>query len=141
MNHGFYHPERGYWQTITTPTPEQIAALPEGTVTVPLKPGADYDWDGTQWVHTPPDPVEALEQERAGMVASRFQAKAALSAAGLLDATEQAIAAADDFTKLAWGEAVEFRRNSPTIAALAAALELTPEQVDDLFRAAMQIEA
>lgn len=51
------------------------------------------------------------------------------------------VAQADPLTQLAWAEAVEYRRNSPTILALAAALDLSDEQVDDLFRAAMQIEA
>lgn len=87
------------------------------------------------------DPAEALAAERAGMECSRFQAKAALHLAGLLPAVEAAIAQADPVTQLAWAEAVEYRRNSPTILALAGALELTDEQVDDLFRAAMQIEA
>jgi len=82
-----------------------------------------------------------LERERATMICSRFQAKAALAAAGLLDDAEAAVAAADATAQLAWAEAIEFRRNSPTIAALATAVGLKDEQIDDLFRAAMQIEA
>lgn len=88
-----------------------------------------------------PTPEQALQAERAAMVCSRFQAKAALHNAGLLDAAQAAIASADALTQIAWADAVEFRRNSPTIAAVAEALELTDAQVDDLFRAAMQIEA
>lgn len=38
----------------------------------------------------------------------------------------------DPETQLAWAEAVEYRRSSPAILALAAALELTDEQVDTL---------
>ena len=75
------------------------------------------------------------------MVCSRFQAKAALHLAGLLPAVEAAIAQADPLTQMAWAEAVEYSRHSPAILALAGALELTDEQVDDLFRTAMQIEA
>jgi hypothetical protein len=75
------------------------------------------------------------------MVCSRFQAKAALSAAGLLAGAEAAVAAGDAITQLAWAEAVEFRRNSATINAMASALSLSDTQVDDLFRAAMLIEA
>lgn len=89
----------------------------------------------------PLDAEEALEIERSNMVCSRFQAKAALSAASLLTAVEAAVAAADATTQLAWAEAIEFRRNSPTIAALAAVLGMTDTEVDDLFRAAMAIEA
>lgn len=86
-------------------------------------------------------PEEALAAERAAMVCSRFQARAALHAAGLLAQVETAVAAADEFTKIAWADAVEFRRNSPTIAALSGAVGMTDTQIDDLFRAAMQIEA
>jgi len=85
--------------------------------------------------------AELLAVERSRMVCSRFQAKAALHAAGLLDDVETAMATADRFAQIAWADAIEFRRNSPTIKAMAAALELTEAQIDNLFRAAMQIEA
>ena len=65
---------------------------------------------------------------------SRFQAKAALQQAGLLEEVEAAITAADDLTKLAWSETQEFVRGSPTIVALGAALSLSETQIDDLFR-------
>lgn len=141
MDCGFYHPEHGYWQTVSEPDVDTLAGYPEGTISVQLKPGADYEWQDGAWVHVPPDPAEALVAERAGMVCSRFQAKAALHLAGLLPSVEAAIAQADPVTRIAWAEAVEYRRTSPTILALAAALELSDEQVDDLFRTAMQIEA
>ena len=88
-----------------------------------------------------PTPEELLSAERSTMIVSKFQAKAALMQADLLDATQAAIADADALTKLAWADAQEFRRNSPMIATLAAALDLTDEQVDDLFRSAAEIEA
>lgn len=84
-----------------------------------------------------PDPLEA---ERAGMVASRFQTRAALFVAGLLPMVEAAVAKADPLTKMAWAEAMEFRRTSPTIAKLAAALALDDSTIDELFRSAMTIE-
>lgn len=90
---------------------------------------------------TPPTPEELLQAERASMVVSRFQARAALHIAGLLAQVELAVAAADPLTQMAWADAQEFRRGSPTIAALAGAVDLTPEQIDDLFRQAAQIEA
>lgn len=86
-------------------------------------------------------PEEALASERAAMVVSRFQARVALHNAGLLQSVEAAVAAADPFVQIAWADAVEFRRNSQTIVALAAALSLPDTQVDDLFRAAKLIEA
>ena len=88
-----------------------------------------------------PDPTEALAREREGMVCSRFQAKAALLQAGLLDQVQVAVDDAEPFVRIAWAEAVEFRRNSPTIAALAKSVDMTDEQVDDLFRAAKKIRA
>lgn len=72
---------------------------------------------------------------------SAFQARAALFAAGLLDDVEAAVAAADRLTRIAWESAQAFERGSPTIATLAAALGLSDEQLDDLFRAAAEIRA
>jgi hypothetical protein len=64
-----------------------------------------------------------------------------LSDAELLTAAQTAVDAAGGITSLAWEYAIEWKRTSPMIAALSAVLELTDEQVDDLFRAAMEIEA
>lgn len=50
MEHGFYHPDRGYWQTNSTPSKEVIALYPEGTVEVQLKPSSLHSFDGIQWV-------------------------------------------------------------------------------------------
>lgn len=91
-------------------------------------------WDGQAIV--PPPVVVTVPNS-----VSRFQARAALYNAGLLSAVEDAIGGADELVKMAWADAQEFRRNSPTILAMAAMLELTAEQVDDLFIAAAQIIA
>jgi len=40
--HGFFHPDRGYWQTLTEPSLEILSAYPEGTISYPLKPGENY---------------------------------------------------------------------------------------------------
>lgn len=85
-----------------------------------------------------PDPIIA---EREAMIVSRFQAMAALMDAGLLSQVNSALADAGPLAQLAWAEATEFHRNSPTIAGLAAGLKLTDIQVDDLFRAAALITA
>jgi hypothetical protein len=50
MEHGFYHPAAGYWQTISTPTDEHLAAYPEGTVEVPIRPSHLHTWGGTEWI-------------------------------------------------------------------------------------------
>ena len=84
------------------------------------------------------DPAEDLQKP---LEVTRFQAKAALAQAGLLASVEAMVAEGDDMTKLAWQEANVFLRNSPTIAALAAALNLSGAEVDALFEQAAAIEA
>lgn len=76
-------------------------------------------------------------------VVSRFQALAALMQAGLLDAVQ---AWADDtdtdpLHRLAFTTATEFHRDSPTLAAGAAALGWSDAQLDALFIAAASIKA
>lgn len=76
-------------------------------------------------------------------VVSRFQARAALMLAGLLDDVEALMAAPDTpaLAKLAWADAQEFERQSPTIAALAGAVGLTEQDIDALFITAAGINA
>ena len=85
--------------------------------------------------------IDPLIAWRASAKASRFQAFAALSAAGKLTDATAAVNAAGGVAKLAWDNAIEFRRNSPTIAALASAVGLDAAALDALFIAAAQIEA
>lgn len=81
----------------------------------------------------------ALRKAREKMQVTRYQAKAALMQAGLLETVEQAIAATDDpLITLAWAEA-GFERMSPLIAEMQSVIGLTDEQVDGLFLAASQI--
>lgn len=74
---------------------------------------------------------------------SRFQARAALLLAGLLDDVEALMTAPDTpaLAKLAWADAQEFERQSPTIAALAGAVGLTEQDIDALFVTAAGIKA
>ena len=76
-------------------------------------------------------------------VVSRFQARAALLLAGLLDDVEALMAAPGTpaLAKLAWADAQEFKRNSPTVQAMAAAIGLTEAQLDELFTNAAGIDA
>lgn len=66
MEHGFFHPSRGYWQTIGEPSSEILATYPAGTVEVPLKPSADHEWQDGAWVHVPPtiDLIAYVAQKR-----------------------------------------------------------------------------
>ena len=73
MAFGFYHPTRGYWQTDDAPAPEFRAAYPAGTVEIPVKPGSNYEWDGTAWVYVAPPPTDAdVNAERDRRIAAGF---------------------------------------------------------------------
>ena len=85
-------------------------------VEVPHAPRqGDAVWNGRDWVYPPPPVPQVIR---------RFQARAALLQAGLLEQAEAAVMAADALTRIAWIDAVEFRRASPTIASLATVLGL-----------------
>lgn len=90
-----------------------------------------------------PVPAGGLLKPDVPQVVSRFQARAALHLAGLLEQVEALMRdpETDVIAKLAWWDAQEFRRQSPTIAAMAKALGLTDAQIDELFIAAAGIEA
>lgn len=114
-----------------------------------------YEADGSQDAFIPADLVPMTEAEVMAHTApaapdvavpaavSSFQARAALLRAGLLDDVEaiMADAATPREAVLAWEYATEFRRGSPTVAAIAGALDLTDEQLDDLFIEAATIVA
>lgn len=87
--------------------------------------------------------TERLEDWRANAKVSKFQAKAALKQAGLLQQARDMMAALpdDDLVRLGWEDAQEFRRNSPAVLSMAEELGLTPEQLDSLFEDASTIEA
>ncbi|WP_299686672.1 hypothetical protein [uncultured Tateyamaria sp.] len=61
MQHGFFHPDLGYWQTKSEPTTAQIENYPKGYQEVPLKPGPAHFWNGQAWEV---DSSEAASQKR-----------------------------------------------------------------------------
>lgn len=83
------------------------------------------------------------QEAKQSLSVSRFQARAALHLAGLLGSIESVMASPETpaLASLAWADAQEFKRNSPTIAAMAGALGLTSQQLDELFTTAAGIEA
>jgi len=83
----------------------------------------------------PPPPIPAS--------VTRFQALAVLAAGGYLDTVRTYIATLgeDNITRLAWENATDWERTSPTLNALATMLNLTSAEVDDLFVAASQVSA
>ena len=87
-----------------------------------------------------PTPEEALANERAAMVCSRAQGKMAIGP----EVWAQVVAMADD-PETPWGlkvaiyDTYEWRRLDPNMDVLIWAMDLTPEQADDLFRLAMTL--
>lgn len=50
MEKGFFHPDRGYWQTLTDPSADIRATYPQGTIEVELQPSALHKMVNGQWV-------------------------------------------------------------------------------------------
>jgi UDP-N-acetylmuramoylalanine-D-glutamate ligase len=69
-------------------------------------------------------------------IVSMAQARVALRRAGLLEAVQAAVSQAGGETLDAWEYATQVSRHSALVTALAGALGLSTQQVDDLFRAA-----
>lgn len=74
---------------------------------------------------------------------TRFQARAALADGGLLDRVEAMMAdpATPIRMRLAWTDAQEFLRDSPTVLAMGSALGLDAAALDALFTNAITIVA
>lgn len=60
--HGFYHPDRGYWQAIEGSVEDLLPTYPEGTINVSLKPSGDHEWQDGEWVYveSPPPPAPVI---------------------------------------------------------------------------------
>lgn len=76
-------------------------------------------------------------------VVSKFQSRAALAQAGLLEQVQTYMDAqpADSLARIAWEHGQEFRRQSPNVLQIGAALGMTEADLDALFVAAATIEA
>ena len=114
-----------------------LVEVPDGTIC-----GMVDNGDGTFSAPTR-STAEVLSGARAGMAVSRFQARAALHTAGLLADVEAAMQdpATDPIVLIAWQDAVTFRRLSPAVVSIGAALPgMTEAGLDELFRTAATIE-
>lgn len=92
-----------------------------------------HKYEGGQFALLPP--VTPLPSPVPQSVTPR-QARLALLAAGLLDDVNAAVAAAGPQAQIDWDYALEIRRDNALIASMAGQLNLSSEQIDDLFRAA-----
>ncbi len=121
----------------STHTPEEIQYIPTDESNAAYQEYLTWLEEGnTPEPYVPPPPAIPT-------TVTRFQALAVLSQAGYLDTIWEYIDALprSDITRLAFENATEWERTSPTLATLATMLNLTSEQVDDLFIAAANISA
>ena len=88
----------------------------------------------------PPGPAPEPQNPVPASV-SRFQARAALQLAGLLDDAEAAIAQANPLSRIAWEHANVYRRDSPTVISIGQQLGLSEADMDELFKTAASITA
>jgi hypothetical protein len=87
-----------------------------------------------------PESATVVEAETVPQSVKLWQARAMLRTAGKLDAATAAIAASGNAAlQDAWEYAPDISRASPAVAALGAALNLSPEQIDALFIAASKL--
>lgn len=123
-----------------TTDPEVIIRLNDG-VRIP----SDHPWweQYQEWLAEggKPQPVPVIAPSVPEQV-TRYQARAALYKAGLLDDVEgfMALPDTDRLLVLAWQDAQTFKRHSPMVIDLGKVLGLTAEKIDELFIAAAQIE-
>jgi hypothetical protein len=108
---------------------------PDINLTAENKDEHTYPVDGWYWFDDLDAALAGMANRIEGVVTMR-QARLALHAADLLATVDAAIAQAGGEAQIEWEYATEVRRDSPLVANMTAALGLTAEQVDDLFRQA-----
>lgn len=64
MEYGFYHPDHGYWQTISNPSQEVLDTYPKGTIAVPVQPAEFYTFDGLTWVPPTQEKLNEVAEDR-----------------------------------------------------------------------------
>lgn len=90
----------------------------------------------------PQIPILTIDQQRALMIVSRFQARAAMLNAGILPQLETYFASATPtaLQKEAWNSVSDFRRLSPLVVSVGALMNLSDVQLDLLFSTAATIK-
>lgn len=81
------------------------------------------------------------DTKRSSLVATPLQAKVVLYNMGLYEQVENAINSSNNsIIKLAWNNALQFKRTSPAVLEICNTLNFTEEQIDQLFEEAIKIE-
>jgi hypothetical protein len=114
--------------------PDIAATIVDASTAAGVEPGWTYV-DRVFRAPTAPEPAAPPVPSSI----SPAQARIALHNADLLDQVEAAVASAGIVTQIAWAQATAIERDSPTVAALSAALGLSDGQLDDLFTAGAAI--
>lgn len=64
---------------------------------------------------------------------TRKQAKLILKQKGLLEQVESTLSGASELQKIEWDESLHFERNNPVLLSIAQSLNLSDEQIDQMF--------
>lgn len=139
MGRGFYHPDYGYWQTLAKPSLEERNAYPEGTIEVTIKPSEHHEWQDGEWVFVPPaEPTPEELREQMPPITKR-QLRLTLVRNGIsLSDLDSAILSMGDEVIIEWQDASEYRRLHPLLNQVAEHLNLTQEQVDNMWQEALE---
>lgn len=112
-----------------------------------INPGKRYRPENGGWVEEdipPPsvDPDTPVDENGIPQEVTRFQALAALHLSEKLEQVEAIMAQPETsvLTKLAWQNALVFKRQSPMVLAIGEVLGLSAEDLDQLFITAASIE-
>jgi hypothetical protein len=147
---GFLHPDLGYWQAVdpVLSDADLLATYPAGTIEVPLKPGADHEWQGGQWVYvappTPPVAVPATISRRQLLIGLATEgyitAPEAVAAAttGALPTILQKVISTMSATnqvgaQITWASMSDAERTNPLLLAAAQSIGKTQADIDALF--------
>lgn len=143
--HGFFHPDRGYWQANDDVPNDILEGYPEGTVEIPIKPSRFHEWADGEWVHRPPpDPTpEEIRAKMRPLTARQFRLGLIEGGVSLdrVTAVIDALPAGADRAKakVEWEYATTFNRTHPLIATVGAALGLSDVQIDAMWQAAVSL--
>lgn len=125
---------------------------PNVTVTPPpaIPAGKSVIWLNNAWAisdatpdQLPQNPETPVTDIRQTMIVSRFQGRAALFNAGLLNTVDTYFSSTVPMPleKEAWNNVTQFERLSPLVIKMGQELKLTDAQLDQLFTSAAMIRA
>lgn len=155
MEHGFFHPERGYWQAIGGDPEDLLPTYPEGTIQVPVKPGSDYGWQDGDWIYVEPGPeIEPVPDEistkqffmaleKAGRITKQEAQDAVLRKIiperlqAMVDGMTDAEARYEAIMHLMGSNSL--RRDHPLVMPFAIMEQMSEQDVDDLWRIGAQL--